>query len=226
MDIDTNKPIKLNNTGGAPEKGLTKKQIEYAIASTPSMKQAAQYLNVAYQTFKKYAERYDLFKPLPSNKGIKRRSFVGQFGKHDIASILAGENPNPFRETTLLTKAIREGLLPPSCSNCGCDYHNWTQKKPQPLVLDFLDLNPQNTKIENLRVLCFNCVYELHTSHKGWYRHRETPISQAVEQNILEQTNTTAQVTHEPHAKAMREHEVLDELEYIPFEEFQKSLEN
>ena len=170
--------IKINNRPAhRPEKNFTKKQIQYAIASTTSMKQAALYLNTSYQTFKKYASRYDLFKPLKSNKGIRRPSFVGKFGQHDIQAI-----------------------------------QYWTQKKPEPLVLDFLDRNPQNTKQDNLRILCFNCVYELQTTHKGWYRHRETPISKVVDE-ILPKKD----IVH-------RDDE--PELEYIPFENFQKTLEN
>ena len=205
--------IKINNRPAhRPEKNFTKKQIQYAIASTPSMKQAALYLNTSYQTFKKYASRYDLFKPLKSNKGIRRPSFVGKFGQHDIQAILSGENPNPFRETTLLKKAIREAYMKACCDNCNTDFQYWTQKKPEPLVLDFLDRNPQNTKQDNLRILCFNCVYELQTTHKGWYRHRETPISKVVDE-ILPKKD----IVH-------RDDE--PELEYIPFENFQKTLEN
>ena len=50
---DSVKPIQLN-TGemGRPALNITKKQINYAIQSTQSMKKAADYLNVSYKTFK------------------------------------------------------------------------------------------------------------------------------------------------------------------------------
>ena len=82
-------------------------------------------------------------------------------------------------------------------------------------MLDFLDKNPQNTTIHNLRVLCFNCVYSLYYTLKGWYRHRDTAIHQALDEaepNTPKDTEDTAPKD--------------DNLSYIPFEEFQKSLNN
>ena len=82
-------------------------------------------------------------------------------------------------------------------------------------MLDFLDKNPQNTQIHNLRALCFNCVYSLYYTMKGWYRHRDTAIHQALDEadpKIPEKQEETTDET--------------DKLSYMPFEEFQKSLNN
>lgn len=204
----------MKNLGGRPQaKQMTKTNINAAIQSTQSMSQAAIYLGVSYNTFTKYAKQYGLFKPLKSSKGI-RKSHNGQF-THDIKAILEGKNPNPYREQTLLSKAIKEGYIAPCCSNCNQDFSQYDMRKDPPLILDFLDKNPQNTQIHNLRALCFNCVYSLYYTLKGWYRHRDTAIRQAVdaaEPNIPENTE-------EPAPKD-------DKLSYIPFEEFQKSLNN
>ena len=204
----------MKNLGGRPTaKQMTKTNINAAIQSTQSMSQAAIYLGVSYNTFTKYAKQYGLFKPLKSSKGI-RKSHNGQF-THDIKAILEGKNPNPYRDQTLLSKAIKEGYIAPCCSNCNQDFSEYNMRKDPPLILDFLDKNPQNTQIHNLRALCFNCVYGLYYTLKGWYRHRDTAIRQAVdaaEPNIPENTE-------EPAPKD-------DNLSYIPFEEFQKSLNN
>ena len=204
----------MKNLGGRPAaKQMTKTNINAAIQSTQSMSQAAIYLGVSYNTFTKYAKQYDLLKPLKSSKGI-RKSHNGQF-THDIKAILEGKNPNPYREQTLLSKAIKEGYIAPCCSNCNQDFSEYNMRKDPPLILDFLDKNPQNTQIHNLRALCFNCVYSLYYTLKGWYRHRDTAIRQAVdaaEPNIPE-------TSEEPAPKD-------DKLSYIPFEEFQKSLNN
>ena len=202
----------MKNLGGRPTaKQMTKTNINAAIQSTQSMSQAAIYLGVSYNTFVKYAKQYNLFKPLSSSKGI-RKSHNGQF-THDIAKILEGKNPNPFREQTLLSKAIKEGYIAPCCSNCNHDFSQYNMRKDPPLMLDFLDKNPQNTTIHNLRVLCFNCVYSLYYTLKGWYRHRDTAIHQALDEaqpNIPEDSE-------EPAPKS-------DNLSYIPFEDFQKTL--
>ena len=203
----------MKNLGGRPTKArqMTYDVINAAIQSTQSMSQAAVYCGVSLNTFKKYAKQHGLWAPLPSSKGIVR-SVNSQFTK-DIKSILEGKTPNPYREQTLLSKAIKEGYIACKCSNCSQDFTDYQMRKDPPLILDFLDKNPQNTKIENLRALCFNCVYSLYYTLKGWYRHRDTAIRQAVdaaEPNIPEQSK---EITDE-----------TDNLTYIPFEEFQKTL--
>ncbi len=194
---------------GRPALELTPERIKWAIKSTQSMRQAADYLNTSFPTFKKYCKQYDLWAPLQSNKGIKRSS-NGQL-QSDINSILSGKNPNPYREDTLLKKAIREGLLECACSNCGTDFG--IENKIPPLMLDFLDKNTQNTKIDNLRALCFNCIYILHKTNRGWYRHRKSPIVLALDDVPQEiDVKMTEIPSEEP------------EIDYMPFEEFQKLL--
>ena len=201
---------------GRPSKGMTlsKHNIELAIKSTQSMGQAALYMNVAKNTFKKYAKMHGLWKPLKSSKGIRHTGNVGAALKHDLKAILEGKNPNPFREETLLTKGIREGYIACKCGNCSQDFSHvdYSDKLP-PLILDFLDRNPMNTKLDNLRALCFNCIYELATTKKGWYRHRETAIGQALDEATPGVVDTEIQAIPKD-----------DKLSYMPFEEFQKLL--
>ena len=195
----------LNNTIMTPEK------IKMAIKSTQSMGQAALYMGVSKNTFKKYAKQYGLWKPQTNLKGIRKTGNLGSALKHDLKQILEGKNPNPYREDTLLDKAIREGYMACQCSNCGADFsHMKGSTRQPPLILDFLDRNTQNTKVENLRALCFNCVYELCYTKKGWYRHRDTPIGYALDEATP--------------PEEQREVPKDDKLSYIPFEEFQKML--
>ena len=194
---------------GRPGLNFTPQRIRWAIKSTQSMKQAADYLNTSFPTFKKYAIQFDLWDPKKSSKGI-RRSSTGTI-QYDINKILNGENPNPYREDTLLKKAIREGLMKCECGNCGIDFS--IDNKIPPLVLDFLDKNTQNTKIDNLRALCFNCMYVLSKTNRGWYRHRKSPIQLALNDVPAEiDVNITDIPSDEP------------EVDYMPFEEFQKLL--
>ena len=204
---------------GRPSKGmvLSKHNIELAIKSTQSMGQARQYLGVSRNTFKKYAKQYNLWAPVSSSKGI-RRSNIGAF-KQDLKMILEGKNPNPYREDTLLQKGIKEGYLDCSCNNCAQDFKHIINKQP-PLILDFLDKNPQNTKLDNLRVLCFNCIYTLSYTDKGWYRHRDTAIGFALDKMDIV-TGSLHQNTPNEDPRAIPQDE---EIEYLPFEEFQKLL--
>ena len=206
----------MKNLGGRPTKArqMTYEVINTAIQSTQSMSQAAIYAGVSLNTFKKYAKQHGLWAPLPSSKGIVR-SVNSQFTK-DIKSILEGKSPNPYREQTLLSKAIKEGYIACKCSNCSQDFTDYQMRKDPPLILDFLDKNPQNTKIENLRALCFNCVYSLYYTLKGWYRHRDTAIRQAMD----------AAEPQMPDESEVIQDSQSDNMTYIPFEEFQKSLKN
>ena len=207
----------MSKKAGRPSKGmvLSKHNIELAIKSTQSMGQAGLYMGVAKNTFKKYAKLHGLWKPIKSSKGIRKTGNVGSNLKHDLKSILEGKNPNPYREDTLLTKGIREGYIACKCSNCSADFtHIDSQDRLPPLILDFLDRNPMNTKLDNLRVLCFNCVYELAPLKNGWYRHRETPIGMALDEAI---PGIPEELT-----RAIPKD---DNLSYVPFEEFQKILE-
>ena len=194
---------------GRPALELTPERIKWAIKSTQSMKQAADYLNTSFPTFKKYCLKFDLWAPLQSNKGIKRSSSA-KLGQ-DITKILNGENPNPYRDDTLLKKAIREALIKCECSSCGADFN--IESKSPPLMLDFLDKNTQNTHIDNLRALCFNCIYILHDTNKGWYKHRRNPIRLSLN-DIPEDMDV--KMTEIPSEEP--------ELDYMPFEEFQKLL--
>ena len=213
----------MKNKGGRPALGTTKlrpENIKMAIKSTQSMGQARVYLGVSKNTFKKYAKQYGLWAPVSSSKGIRRTS-SGNF-KHDLKEILEGKNPNPYREDTLLTKGIHEGYIESKCNNCAQDFKHIINKQP-PLILDFLDKNPQNTKLDNLRVLCFNCIYTLSYTDKGWYRHRDTAIGFALDK--MDVVTGSLQLQDSPSSEnEVRAIPQDEEIEYLPFEEFQKLL--
>ena len=48
---------------------IPKDRIVRAIEESESMHKAAQSLHTSYNTFKKYAKKYDVWKPLPSSAG-------------------------------------------------------------------------------------------------------------------------------------------------------------
>ena len=199
--------IEHKNRGGRTKIILSRGKIEHAIGITQSMRQAANYLNVSYNIFKREAIKHNLFKAA-SNKGI-RRVHKNTFSNQMLASVLKGEQPMSYRETMLLRKAFKEAYLEKACSNCTANYIHNTDKQPPPLVLDFLDGDNNNGKQENLRVLCLNCVYDLQSVKRGWYRHRDVPLYQVVDDELPPKI------------------EIKDtELEFIPFENFTKTLDN
>ena len=135
---------------------LSKSRIVWAINETQSMKQAAKLLNIAYNTFKKYAKLYEVFHPVATHKGIKHTR-TGGHKPTELENIFAGNNPN-YSDTKLLYRCFREGYLKEECCNCGeerCRASDMTK----PLILDYMDDDSTNKELINLRVLCFNCFY-------------------------------------------------------------------
>ncbi len=143
----------INPFRGAP---IPKSRIESAISRSLSMKAAARELNVSYNTFKKYAKMYGLFEANVGGKGVYRDT--GNFGAK-IEDLMKGAHPN-YPHWKLQEKLFQGGFLEECCSNCG-----YEQKRDNdltgPYLLDFLDGNDRNNKIDNLRVLCYNCYYIL-----------------------------------------------------------------
>tara|TARA_R100000234_G_scaffold118606_1_gene99425 strand:- start:478 stop:975 length:498 start_codon:yes stop_codon:yes gene_type:complete len=140
---------------------IAKSKIAWAINETTSMKRAARLLNISYNTFKKYAKMYELFQPA-SNAGVSRDSM----GKPlELERILAGDNPN-YSTTKLQQRLCREGYLAEECSNCAYDEYR-PADMTKPLLLDYLDDDPTNKELANLRLLCYNCFYLLKMDRLG-----------------------------------------------------------
>ena len=143
---------------------VSKSKIVWAINETQSMRQAAQLLGIAYNTFKKYAKLYEVWAPLDSGKGIKHGS-TGGHKPVELAEIFSGKHPS-YSDTKLLNRCFREGYLEECCGNCGYDeYRAYDMSKP--LMLDYLDDDGTNKELANLRLLCYNCFYLLKMDRLG-----------------------------------------------------------
>ena len=55
-------------------------------------------------------------------------------------------------------RLIREGYLDDKCHICGFQEHRAIDDK-QPITLDFLDGDTRNYKIDNIRLICYNCRF-------------------------------------------------------------------
>lgn len=135
---------------------VPKGQIQDAIEKTLSMRQAAKYIGVSYNTFKKYAKMHDVFVPV-SGKGIPHDT-VPVWGLK-IKDLLDGEHPN-YPHWKLQEKLIKHGYLIEKCQNCDESRLRENDLKG-PVLLDYLDNDQTNRNIDNLRLLCFNCYFLL-----------------------------------------------------------------
>jgi hypothetical protein len=90
--------------------------------------------------------------------------------KQSLAVILV-EN-SPYQTTShLKARLLREQVLVNQCHVCGCPPH-W-QGKPLVLVLDHINGDRTDHRVENLRLLCPNCNSQQSTfagKNKGRYR--------------------------------------------------------
>ena len=138
-------------------KPIPKSRIEWAIRSTLSIRAAAQYLGVAYNTFKKYAKMYDLFEQNKNQrgKGITTKGNTGWGVK--IQDLFDGKHPN-YPHWKLQERVVRDGYLKQECSNCG--YDDYREKDMRgPYLICFLDGDPNNHTLDNLCLLCYNCFF-------------------------------------------------------------------
>lgn len=141
---------------GLASRPLLESEIVKAQGQTRSGREAARYLNVHYDTYKRYATLYGLF-DRHKNKagvGVSRKKTKGTFG---LDSILAGEHPT-YDHNKLKERLVRAGYLEEKCSLCGFDRKRELDGR-SPLILHCIDGNQHNLKRDNLELRCYNCIY-------------------------------------------------------------------
>jgi hypothetical protein len=159
---------------GRPGYNITETEIRYAMSNTKSNHQAARFLRVSYETYRKYAKQYmdstsgkslfELHKNI-RGKGIHKGSFLKRTSyEESMQRIFNGERPNiPIRE--FKSKLIRHHYLEEKCALCGFEERRVIDYSI-PLMLDFIDGDRKNFKLDNLQLICYNCSYL--TSRNPW----------------------------------------------------------
>lgn len=116
-----------------------------------SMSEAAQKLNLHFNTFKRYALKFNCYKPNRGGKGLKKRKFSEQ----KLKDILDGKHPN-YQTYKLKQKLLDEGILKDECELCG-----WSEKvegkKYSNCELHHKNGDRRDHRLENLQILCPNC---------------------------------------------------------------------
>lgn len=128
--------------------------------NSKSMSEAAAKLEMHFNTFKKYAKKFNCYVPNQCGKGIEKK-YNQKILTEDI---LAGKYPN-FQTYKLKKRLIDEKYLPDKCELCG-----WSKKldgeKYTPCELHHIDGDRTNHKLSNLQLLCPNC-HSLTTTHRA-----------------------------------------------------------
>lgn len=155
------------NKGGRPKRDLTETVIRNAMKHTQSNLQAARYLNVTIETYRRYAKLYidqetgktlyDLHKNA-TGKGVRRVNWKDEISVEKINEIMSSESYRAINQTKLKNRLVYEGILRMECYKCKHSEKRVVDYK-QPLILNFIDGNKHNWKVENLRMLCYNCYF-------------------------------------------------------------------
>lgn len=154
-------PIKnpgANVGGGQSSKPILRTDIEEAQKNTNSSAQAARWLNVSYKQYKKYAELYGIFERHKNPMGIGiAKGFAKRPTSIPLRDILSNKHPH-YSRAKLKNRLIARKKLVEECSLCGFKEQRITDKKI-PLILSHKDGNNDNYVLENLELLCYNCMF-------------------------------------------------------------------
>ena len=155
---------KFKRDGKGGPFNILESEIRGAMKNTLSNRSAAKYLGVDYRTYKKYAERYfdgdkNLFEVHKNQRGLglKHKSRKGYKTRYPIQEVIEGKHPD-HPPSKLKQRLFVEAYKAEECESCGFDERRMTDYSV-PLMLDWIDGDKTNHKLDNLRVLCLNCYY-------------------------------------------------------------------
>jgi hypothetical protein len=152
---------------GRESMNLPESDIRYAMANTKSNAEAARFMKVSFSTWKKYAKMYidrETGKTLydihtnQAGVGIVKDTARATSGPYPIDEILEGKYPN-YPGWKLRNRLFALNIFPEECGCCGYAERRITDDTV-PLLLDHIDGDTTNHRIENLQMLCLNCYYQ------------------------------------------------------------------
>jgi hypothetical protein len=155
---------------------LTEPQIKYAMSNTTSNADAANWLHVGIDCWKRYASSYidadtglTLYE-LHKTQGRKNKLIVPKtrykkrtkansnwFELKDMTDIFANKYPT-YSKKRFKERLTFEGWMPERCSCCGFQERRHFDYEI-PLKLHWIDGNESNYALENIQLLCFNCYF-------------------------------------------------------------------
>jgi hypothetical protein len=156
-------PIKNPDQPNSPKKSrdttpILKYEIENAQAHTKSNMAAARFLGVPYLRYRKYAKLYGIFDQHLNQEGWGLdKGFSKRPNSIPLRDVLAGKHPK-YSIAKLKNRLIARKKLLPQCYLCGFHEQRITDKTV-PLMLSFKDGNRQNYHMDNMELLCYNCMY-------------------------------------------------------------------
>lgn len=133
---------------------LLKSQILEAQANSRSANECARYLKVHKETYKKWAQYYGIYENVLNKEGVGISK--GGLRRADLEPYIKGEKTHKHARQ-YIQQLIKHGWKKDCCEHCGYDHKRSDGKVP--LLINFLDGNKYNTKLDNCQILCYNCYY-------------------------------------------------------------------
>ncbi|HOT89152.1 MAG TPA: hypothetical protein PLC59_02345 [Bacteroidales bacterium] len=141
---------------------ILRSEIEEALKVSPFCSDQARHLGVAISTYRKYAKQHGLWNPQPHHKGCRKAPWSPEKGKYPLSKILQGEfnGHKNLREWVVRNKLLKAKIFPEECSHCGYNERHIISKRV-PLLIDHLNGDGLDWKLENIRFLCWNCTVQV-----------------------------------------------------------------
>jgi hypothetical protein len=151
-------PNKPNNPRTGIPKIILRAQIEEAQRNTKSSSAAARWLGISFDHYKKYATLYGLYEQHnnPTGVGIDK-GYSHKPSSIPLREVLEGKHPK-YSRAKLKNRLIARKKLPEECSLCGFNEKRITDSQV-PLMLTHRDGDKKNYSLDNLELLCYNCMF-------------------------------------------------------------------
>lgn len=158
------------SSNGRPRKDLSKEQILTAMSKTQSNRAAARYLSVSYPHYRMWAKLYEptkegypnLFEQHKNQYGVGIPKFLDAKKRNDVISLMdiieGRATPHSFKPEKIKHRLITEGFIAEECALCKIAERRVADYK-MPLLLNFLDNNKKNYKLDNIQLICYNCYF-------------------------------------------------------------------
>lgn len=165
--MGTTKPYKYVYGRGRTALNIPEADIRYAMANTKSNAEAARFLKVSFTTYKKYAKLYtdsetgQTLYDMHTNQagvGIPKDVCRATSSPYTIDKILAGEYPQ-YPVWKLRNRLLALAIFREECACCGYAERRITDDTV-PLLLDHINGDKTDHRVENLQMLCLNCYYQ------------------------------------------------------------------
>jgi hypothetical protein len=154
LGVNIKPPRRLKS--GMGTRPLMESEILESYEHSFTAKGAAEYLGVSYSTLRTNARRLGIWKTNRRSGAIKK-PWNPELGKYPLSEILQNkhQNINPYY---LRNKLFQSGSKDQKCDNCGFSERRITDGQ-QPLLVNFIDGNNNNYALENIQILCYNCMF-------------------------------------------------------------------